>query len=57
MLFPFYTPSPPLSDFIENFWLYAGYESPFLPSPWSFALASLLKSRAADANHLDDFAR
>ncbi len=28
MLFRSYKPSPPLSDFIENFWLYDGYESP-----------------------------
>ncbi|HEX4783029.1 MAG TPA: hypothetical protein VH350_01730 [Candidatus Sulfotelmatobacter sp.] len=30
MLFRSYKPSPPLSDFIENFWLYDGYDlSPF----------------------------
>jgi AraC-like DNA-binding protein len=28
MLFRSYKPAPPLSDFIENFWLYDGYESP-----------------------------
>lgn len=28
MLFRSYRPSPPLSDFIENFWLYEDYESP-----------------------------
>jgi len=28
MLFRSYKPSPPLSDFIESFWLYDGYESP-----------------------------
>ena len=28
MLFRSYKPSPPLSDFIENFWLYQRYESP-----------------------------
>lgn len=30
MLFRSHTPSPPLSDFIENFWLYEGYESAYL---------------------------
>jgi len=28
MLFRAYKPGPPLSDFIENFWLYDGYSSP-----------------------------
>jgi hypothetical protein len=28
MLFRSYKPSPPLSDFIETFWLYEGYDSP-----------------------------
>lgn len=28
MLFRSYRPAPPLSDFIENFWLYDGYSSP-----------------------------
>jgi AraC-like DNA-binding protein len=28
MLFRSYRPSPPLSDYIEKFWLYDGYESP-----------------------------
>jgi len=30
MLFQTYRPVPPLSDFIENFWLYDGYASPHL---------------------------
>jgi AraC-like DNA-binding protein len=30
MLFRSYRPSPPLSDFIENFWMYNGYCSPHL---------------------------
>jgi len=30
MLFRSHTPAPPLSDFIENLWLYDGYESPNL---------------------------
>jgi AraC-like DNA-binding protein len=30
MLFRLYRPFPPLSDFIENFWLYDGYESSHL---------------------------
>ena len=30
MLFRSYKPAPPLSDFIENFWVYDGYESPHL---------------------------
>ncbi len=30
MLFRSYRPSPPLSDFIENFWMYNGYHSPHL---------------------------
>jgi hypothetical protein len=30
MLFRSYKPSPPLSDFIESFWLYDGYEFPHL---------------------------
>jgi hypothetical protein len=28
MLFRWYKPSPPLSQFVENFWLYDGYSSP-----------------------------
>jgi hypothetical protein len=27
MLFRSYKPPPPLSDFVENFWMYNGYES------------------------------
>jgi AraC-like DNA-binding protein len=30
MLFRSYRPSPPLCDFIENFWIYKGFESPVL---------------------------
>lgn len=30
MLFRSYKPSPALSEFIENFWLYDGYESPYV---------------------------
>jgi AraC-like DNA-binding protein len=30
MLFRLYRPGPPLSDFVENFWLYDGYASPHL---------------------------
>lgn len=30
MVFCSYNPGPPLSDFIENFWLYEGYVSPHL---------------------------
>jgi hypothetical protein len=29
MLFRSYRPPPPLSDFIENFWVYEGYESAY----------------------------
>jgi hypothetical protein len=32
MLFRSYKPPPPLSDFIENFWMYNGYESTHLQS-------------------------
>jgi hypothetical protein len=28
MLFRSYKPCAPLSDFVDNFWLYDGYESP-----------------------------
>lgn len=30
MLFRSFTPNPPLSDFIDNLWLYRGFESPHL---------------------------
>jgi len=30
MVFRSYRPSPPLSDFIENSWIYNGFESPVL---------------------------
>jgi len=30
MLFRAYRPQPPLSDFVENFWLYSGFDSPRL---------------------------
>lgn len=30
MLFRSYTPSPPLSGFVENLWFYSGFETPRL---------------------------
>src|SRR5215472_7271332 len=30
MLFRTYKPAPPLTDFVENFWLYKGFSSPRL---------------------------
>jgi AraC-like DNA-binding protein len=50
MLFRSYRPGPPLSDFVENFWLYEGYTSPYpkerIPPDGTFKLVFNLEDDA-----------